>query len=145
MLVDGAPVGFLEDETKQEGTHHVCRKPDPGRAEGVFMAIKRIWHGWTTPENAESYGTVLREKVIPGIEAKQIPGYRGFEVLRRPLDKEMEFVTIITFDSLESVVSFVGEDYSRAYVPDVAQEVLSRWDLTCAHYEVLDERVGTNA
>lgn len=108
------------------------------------MAIKRIWHGWTSPENAEAYWTVLRETVIPGIEAKRIPGYRGIEVLRRDRDSEVEFMTIITFDSLDSVISFQGEDYAQAYVPDVAQKVLGRWDLTCAHYEVLGERAGSS-
>ena len=102
------------------------------------MAIKRIWHGWTTQQNADAYWTVLREIVIPGIEAKAIQGYRGFEVLRREQDSEIEFVTMITFDSIENVIEFQGEDYARAYVPDVAQEVLSRWDTECAHFEVLD-------
>ena len=108
------------------------------------MAIKRIWHGWTTSENAEAYWTVLRETVIPGIESKQIPGYQGFDVFRREHASEVEFVTIITFDSLDSVIAFQGNDYERAYVPDVAQEVLCRWDLACAHYEVLSERAGPN-
>jgi antibiotic biosynthesis monooxygenase (ABM) superfamily enzyme len=104
------------------------------------VAIKRIWHGWTTPENADAYWSVLRNTVIPGIVAKNIPGYRGFEVLRWDCDTEVEFVTIITFDSLENVISFQGEDYARAYVPDAAQAVLSRWDKTCAHYKVLEDR-----
>ena len=104
------------------------------------MAIKRIWHGWTTPENAEAYWTVLSGTVIPGIEAKSIQGYRGIEVLRRDHASEVEFVTMITFDSLEDVIEFQGEDYARAYVPDVAREVLSRWDAECAHFEVLDQR-----
>lgn len=106
------------------------------------MAIKRIWHGWTTPENADAYWTVLSGTVIPGIEAKSIQGYRGIEVLRRDHESEVEFVTIITFESLQSVVDFQGEDYTRCYVPDVAQAVLSRWDSHAAHYEVLGERPG---
>ena len=101
------------------------------------MAIKRIWHGWTTPENAAAYWTVLSETVLPGIEAKSIQGYRGVEVLRRDHETEVEFVTIMTFDSILSVIDFQGEDYTRSYVPDVAREVLSRWDQTAAHYEVL--------
>ena len=104
------------------------------------MTIKRIWHGWTTPGNADAYWTVLRDSVIPGIEAKSIPGYRGIEVLRHDHDTEVEFVTMMTFDSLDSVIAFQGEDYARAYVPDAAQAVLSRWDLAAAHYEVLDKR-----
>ena len=103
------------------------------------MAIKRLWHGWTAPENADAYWKVLRDRVIPGIEARNIPGYRGFEVLRLDHGTEVEFVTMITFDSLDNVIDFQGEDYARAYVPDVARAVLSRWDLTCAHYTVLEE------
>lgn len=100
------------------------------------MSIRRIWHGWTTPENADAYERILRTQVIPGIEAKAIPGYRGIEVLRRVHDAEVEFVTIMTFDSLQNVVDFQGEDYARAYVPDVARAVLQRWDAEAAHYEV---------
>ena len=104
------------------------------------MTVKRIWHGWTTPENAADYEKVLLGEVIPGIEAKGIKGYRGIEVLRRDLESESEFITIMTFESLQSVIDFQGEDYERCYVPDVAQRVLKRWDLKSAHYEVVDGR-----
>jgi len=104
------------------------------------MAIRRIWHGWTTIENAEAYGEVLLGTVIPGIEAKSIEGYRGIEVLRREHESEVEFVTIMTFDSIQSVINFQGEDYARSYVPDVARAVLKRWDATAAHFEVLSTR-----
>ena len=102
------------------------------------MAIKRIWRGWTTRNNADAYRRVLEEKVRPGIEAKKIPGYRSLELLSRELGDEMEFMTIITFDSLKSVIDFQGEDYEMAYVPDVAKEVLSRWDKTCLHYHTTE-------
>jgi heme-degrading monooxygenase HmoA len=101
------------------------------------MAINRIWHGWTTHENAEAYRDGLLGEVIPGIEAKGLQGYLGVEVLRKEHPNETELITIMTFDSLQSVVDFQGEDYERAYVPDVAQEVLSRWDSSAAHFEVL--------
>jgi heme-degrading monooxygenase HmoA len=109
------------------------------------MAIKRLWRGWTTPGNADAYWAVLIETVIPGIEAKGIPGYRGIEVLRRDLGEEVEFVTIITFESLQSVIDFQGEDYTRSYVPDVARAVLSRWEEHAAHYEALHERPRPDA
>lgn len=106
------------------------------------MSIKRVWHGWTTPENAEAYWSVLTETVIPGIEARSIQGYRGIEVLRRDHESEVEFVTMMTFDSIQSVINFQGEDYARSHVPAVAQAVLKRWDLTAAHFEVQDHRPG---
>lgn len=99
------------------------------------MPVKRVWHGWTTPENADTYQEILLNEVIPGIEAKNIPGYRSIEVLSMSLDDEVEFVTIMTFDSLQNVIDFQGEDYKRCYVPDAAQKVLKRWDLESAHYD----------
>ena len=100
------------------------------------MSVKRIWHGWTTPENADTYQQLLNDHVFPSIEGKRIPGYQGVELLRRELDTEVEFVTIMRFDSLQSVIDFQGEDYSRCYVPDAAQRVLKRWDECADHYEV---------
>ena len=102
------------------------------------MAIKRIWHGWTTRKNAEAYRLILEQEVRPGIEAKKIPGYRGLELLSRDLGAEIEFMTIMTFDSLQNVIEFQGENYERAYVPDAARALLSRWDAVCAHYEITE-------
>ena len=107
------------------------------------MAVKRIWHGWTTPENAGAYRTVLMGDVLPGIDEKDIEGYRGIEVLQRDHGSETEFITIMTFDSLQSVIDFQGEDFERCYVPDVAQKVLERWDLRAAHYELIETREYT--
>ena len=39
--------------------------------------IFRIWHGWTTPENADIYENLLKEEIFPGIASKKIFGYRG--------------------------------------------------------------------
>ncbi len=104
------------------------------------MAIKRIWHGWTTPENADKYQQLLHNEVFPGIEAKKIPGYQRIELLRRELDDEVEFVTIMTFDALQNVIDFQGEDYTRCYVPDAAKFVLKRWDQVSVHYKIIEYR-----
>ncbi len=102
------------------------------------MTIKRIWHGWTEPHNANAYQSLLVDAIFPGIEAKNIPGLQGIELLRRELDGEVEFVTIMSFHSLDDVIAFQGEDYEQAYVPEAARQVLKRWDETSAHYEVAD-------
>ncbi len=104
------------------------------------MAIKRIWHGWTTKENAIKYQDILNKNVLPSIEAKNIPGYKKIEVLRIELEEEVEFITIMTFESLQNVKDFQGEDYKRCYVPDVAQKVLKRWDKESKHYELVEAR-----
>ncbi len=104
------------------------------------MAIKRIWHGWTTPNNADTYENLLRDEVFPSIETKNISGYRSIELLRRDQGDEVEFITLMTFDSLQSVIDFQGDDYQQCYVPDAAQKVLKRWDQTSAHFEVKEVR-----
>lgn len=104
------------------------------------MATKRIWHGWTTLENADTYQQLLHDEVFPGIEAKNIPGYHSIELFRMDLKNEVEFITIMTFDSLQNVIDFQGEDYKKCYVPDAAQKVLKRWDLESAHYETIETR-----
>jgi len=98
--------------------------------------IVRIWHGWTTPENADNYENLLRTEIFPGIASKNVPGYRGIQLLRRPLDGEVEFITIMLFDSMDAIRQFAGEDYELAYVPEKAREVLARFDERSQHYEI---------
>lgn len=50
------------------------------------MEIKRVWHGWTTKENANGYQNILHKEVLQSIEAKKIPGYKKIEVLRIELE-----------------------------------------------------------
>jgi antibiotic biosynthesis monooxygenase (ABM) superfamily enzyme len=102
--------------------------------------IARVWHGWTTPENADAYETLLKTEIFPGISAKGVPGYRGIRLLRRALGREIEFVTIMWFDSWESVKVFAGEDYEAAYVPVKPRQVLTRFDERSQHYEVREAR-----
>ena len=99
--------------------------------------IARIWRGWTTPENADAYQQIVSQEVLPGIAARNLDGYHGASLLRRRLDDEVEFATILLFDTLEQVRAFAGEDYEAAYVPPRARAVLARFDQRSAHYDTL--------
>jgi heme-degrading monooxygenase HmoA len=98
--------------------------------------IVRIWHGWTTPADAAKYEALLKEEVFVGIEDRHIEGFRDIQLLRREAGSEVEFVTLMRFDSLEAVREFAGEDYEAAVVPQSARAVLSRFDARSQHYEV---------
>lgn len=102
--------------------------------------IARIWRGWTSPENADVYERIVRGEVIPGIEARGIAGFRHIDLMRRPVGGEVEFVTIMWFDTLDAIKAFVGADHEVAHVPAAARAVLSRFDERVAHFEVLDRR-----
>ncbi len=99
--------------------------------------ICRIWRGWTTPANAPVYQGLLVGEILPGIAARAIPGYCGAQLARRDAGGEVEFVTLLWFDSLESVRAFAGEDYEKAVVPPKARAVLARFDGRSAHYQTV--------
>lgn len=97
--------------------------------------ISRVWHGWTTRENADAYETLLRNEVLPSIH--RVRGFKGAHVLRRHLRNEVEFVTITLFDSLEAVKEFAGEDYEAAVILPEAHRLLARFDARSAHYQTV--------
>ena len=99
--------------------------------------IARIWRGWTTLENADAYQRIVSQEVLPGIAARNLDGYHGAYLLRRRLGDEVEFATILLFDTLEQVRAFAGDDYEAAYVPPRARAVLARFDQQSAHYDTL--------
>lgn len=98
--------------------------------------IGRIWHGYTTFENADAYEHLLKEEIFLGIRGRNIPGFQEIQLFRRPLEMEVEFITIMWFDTIESVKTFAGEDYETAVVPPKARAILSRFDERSQHYEV---------
>jgi heme-degrading monooxygenase HmoA len=101
--------------------------------------IARVWHGWTTRANAAAYEDLLRSEILPGIARRGIRGLRGEHLLRREVAEEIEFVTILWFDSMEAVREFAGEDYETAVVPEKARRLLARFDARSQHYETVIE------
>ena len=96
--------------------------------------IARHWRGWTKPQDADDYESLLRTKVLPGLRG--IEGYRGGYVLRSDGSAESEFVVINLFDSLESVKAFAGADYGTAVFEPEARVLLSRIEPIANHYDV---------
>ena len=98
--------------------------------------VSRIWHGYTTGEKADTYEDLLKKEIFIGIENRKIKGYKGIDLLRRNLGSEVEFITIMWFDAINTVRDFAGEDYEQAVVPPAARKLLSRFDERSQHYEV---------
>ena len=98
--------------------------------------INRIWHGWTTQRNADAYEKLLKEEIFIGIQSRHIQGFKTIQLMRRYTGEEVEFVTIMLFDSLDAVREFAGEDYEVAVVPPKARELLSHFDERSQHYDV---------
>ncbi len=96
--------------------------------------IARMWHGWTKPQHADAYESLLRDEMFPSI--RRIEGSQGAYLLRRNAGQEVEFVTITLFTSLDAVRRFAGEDYETAVLHPRAHALLSRYDPRSVHYEV---------
>jgi len=96
--------------------------------------IARTWHGYAKPEHADAYEALLKPEVLPGIS--KVKGYRGAYLLRRKLENEVEFITILLWDSIDAIRAVAGEDYETAVVPEERRKYLARYDTKAAHYEV---------
>ena len=105
--------------------------------------ICRVWRGWTKPESADAYERLLKSEIFSGIASRGILGYHGIELLRRPVPGEVEFVTLMWFDSLDAVRAFAGPDCEMAVVPPAARALLDRFDARSAHYDVRQPRNTT--
>ena len=99
--------------------------------------ISRIWHGWPTPANADAYEALLRSEIFPWIENRHLSGFHGIQLLRRELDDSVEFITIMWFDSMESVREFAGDDLEVAVVLPPALALLDHFDARSQHYHVV--------
>ncbi len=96
--------------------------------------VARIWHGFTTPEQAAHYEKMLKPELLPGVS--KIKGYRGSFLLKHPSANEVEFVTIMLFDSIEDIQAVAGEHYDLAIIPENRRRYLTRYDERVVHFEV---------
>jgi heme-degrading monooxygenase HmoA/ketosteroid isomerase-like protein len=95
--------------------------------------ITRLWRGWTTIDDAEAYERFLRGDLFPSM--REIPGFLGADVLRRVDDREVAFVTLARFDSLEAVRAFAGDDYETPVLEPRARALLSRYEQRALHFD----------
>jgi antibiotic biosynthesis monooxygenase (ABM) superfamily enzyme len=97
--------------------------------------IARIWRGWTKPGEAKTYEKLLRDEIFPSIAARKIEGYRGAELFIREDGDEVEFVTLLRFDSMDAVTKFAGPDASKPVILPKAEELITRME-QARHYRV---------
>jgi antibiotic biosynthesis monooxygenase (ABM) superfamily enzyme len=95
--------------------------------------ITRLWRGWTASEKADAYEHFLLSELFPSM--REIPGFRGAEVLRRPDGGEVAFVTLTRFDSLDAIRAFAGDNYEMAVIEPPALALLSHYDERALHFD----------
>ena len=111
----------------------LLRPYNPPRHNSLMIA--RLWHGTTTPENADSYESMLKPELLPGIS--KVPGFKGSYFLRRNVGDDVEFITILLWESIDALKAFAGPDYEVSIIPEERQKYLKRHDGRAQHYEVI--------
>ena len=97
--------------------------------------IARVWHGYTKPEDADAYEAMLKPELLPGIS--KVKGYQSSYLLRRRQGDEVEFITVMLWDSIDSIRAYAGETYETSVIPEERRKYLSRHDARALHYEVV--------
>jgi antibiotic biosynthesis monooxygenase (ABM) superfamily enzyme len=98
--------------------------------------IARVWHGWTKREDAKAYEQMLRDEIFPSIAARKIKGYRGAELFVFEDGDEVEFMTLLRFDSIDGAKEFAGGDGTKPVIYPKAEALLTRMDECSRHYRV---------
>ncbi len=99
--------------------------------------VCRMWRGWTAAGNADAYEKYLKDELFPSVQRELgEAGYRGYHVLRLNRNDEVEFVTLVWFESVQAVQGFAGEDYETPVISAKAKALLSHYQDQCQHYEL---------
>lgn len=102
----------------------------------THSGIARVWHGYTTKNNAGTFEALLRDQVFPEIAANKPKGYRGAQLLKKEDGDRVEFTTIMWFDTIEAVKQFAGDDYETAHIDPSVRPLLLEYDHKSAHYDI---------
>jgi heme-degrading monooxygenase HmoA len=97
--------------------------------------IARVWHGYTLPQHADAYEAMLKPELLPGVG--KVQGYRGSYLLKRDLGGEVEFITVMLWDTMDAVRAVAGPDFETAVVPEERRKYLTRYDAKSVHYEIV--------
>jgi antibiotic biosynthesis monooxygenase (ABM) superfamily enzyme len=98
--------------------------------------VARIWHGWTNRADAKTYEAMLRDEIFPSIAARNIQGYHGAELFINDDGDEVEFMTLLRFDSMDGAREFAGADASRPVIYPKAEALFTRMDEQSRHYRI---------
>ena len=98
--------------------------------------ITRIWHGITTPSDAEHY---LRFLLTDGTkEYRQTTGNLSVKVWSRKEKDCCHFYTVTEWKNLEAIKKFAGEDYEKAVYYPEDKGILLEFEETVQHFESYD-------
>jgi heme-degrading monooxygenase HmoA len=97
--------------------------------------IARVWRASAASEKVADYVRHFQHSVLP--ELTQIPGYRGFHIMRRDMGDAIEITVMTLWESMDAIRRFAGADVEQAVVEPAAQAVLRSFDTRVSHHEII--------
>ncbi len=99
--------------------------------------IIRMWHGRVKHEDAEAYRLFLIERAIPDYQS--VAGNLDVKILERRAVDATHFITMTSWEDLETIKAFAGDDAEKAkYYPE-DDGFLLEFEPSVVHYEVVGE------
>jgi heme-degrading monooxygenase HmoA len=102
--------------------------------------IVRSWRGRAFSSNASFYVEFFKRKVLPILRG--IEGFAGASLLRQTRPTDVEFFVLTRWSSMDAIRQFAGDDIRNAVVEPEAAALLSNFDSTVEHFEVVEELAG---
>lgn len=99
--------------------------------------IVRAWRARAPASNPVGYVDHFRRSVLPAL--RRVDGFVGFSLLKLVRPNEIEFLVLTRWKSMDPILAFAGDDVTKAVIDPEAAAMLTSFDATVEHYEVVDE------
>ena len=97
--------------------------------------IIRMWHGRVHHDDAPGYREFLKERAIPDYQS--VKGNIDVKILERHEKDSTHFITMTSWESLDAIIAFAGQDVEKAkYYPE-DDGYLLEFEPSVVHYEVV--------
>ncbi|MEZ5428473.1 MAG: hypothetical protein R2747_19540 [Pyrinomonadaceae bacterium] len=96
--------------------------------------IERHWKGIAKVEESDNYIKHLLTETFPKIS--EMDGFIDAKILKKRVDKGVEFLVVTVWSSIESIRQFAGEQMDLAVVPTVVQKMMIEFDDKVSHFEI---------
>jgi heme-degrading monooxygenase HmoA len=98
--------------------------------------ISRQWRGLARPSRAGDYVEHLRRHTFP--QLRRIAGFVDASILRRNVERGVEFVVATRWASLAAIRQFAGKEAEAAVVPREVHAMMIEYDTTVRHYDIIE-------
>src|ERR1700730_4672293 len=99
--------------------------------------VCRVWRCWSTVGYAQRYDDNIQKELFPYLASElRSYGYLVYHLLRFTRVEEVEFMTMLWFDSIEDVRSFAGENYETPVISEKARSLLTHFADRADHYQL---------